>query len=128
MAHRARSRLAADSQSFFARTRPYAKGHLTERERRDGSRPSVRPSFLPSVLQLAFIFGSFAPKSQRDVLSFFLLLRPNRTRARRRRRFPLAHAPIVIVMSLMTSAAATTAEAGALHVQNGSLVCQTCQK
>ena len=56
MAHRARSRLAADSQSFFARTRPYAKGHLTERERRDGSRlPSFRPSFLPSFRSAARI-------------------------------------------------------------------------
>ena len=130
MAHRARAwppppQPADIGRSFSARTRTYAKGQLAERERRHGSRPPVLPSLLPSVPRRTFIFGSFAPESQRDVLSF-LLFRPNQTRARHRRRFPLAHASVVIVMT--SAAAATAAKAGALHVRNGSLVCQTCQK
>ena len=66
-----------------------------------------RPSFLPSVLQRTFIFGSFAPKSQRDVLSFlFFRPKPTQSTSPPRRRLPLAHAPVVIVM---TNAAATAA-------------------
>ena len=81
-----RARLAADAlpvhRSFFARTRPYAKGQLAERERRHGSRP-VLPSFLPFCSAHSYLV--VLPQNRSVTFSPSSSSAQNQPRARHRR-------------------------------------------